>query len=64
VTKKFVPVREVADLLGIPRTSAYRLVRDGVVPSVTIAGAIRVPAAALEEFASRLEAEAMAGSAT
>jgi excisionase family DNA binding protein len=62
MTKKFVPVREVADVLGIPRTSAYRLVREGIIPSVTIAGAIRVPKAVLDEYASSLEAEAMAGS--
>ena len=62
MTKRFVPVREVAEALGIPRTSAYRLVREGVIPSVTIVGAIRVPTAVLDEYASRLEAEAMAGS--
>ncbi len=63
MTKKFVAVREVAELLGISRTSAYGLVRSGAIPSVSIAGAVRVPAAALDEYASRLEAQAMAGSA-
>ncbi len=60
--KKFVAVREVAELLGISRTSAYGLVRGGAIPSVAIAGAVRVPAVALEEYANRLEAQAMAGS--
>jgi len=63
MTKKFVAVREVAELLSISRTAAYGLVRNGAIPSVTIAGAVRVPAAALEEYASRLEAEALAGTA-
>ena len=63
MTKKFVAVREVAELLGISRTSAYGLVRGGSIPSVNIAGAVRVPAPALEEYATRLEAQAMAGSA-
>jgi excisionase family DNA binding protein len=63
MTKQFVSVREVSELLGISRTSAYGLVRDGSIPSVAIAGAVRVPVAALEEYASRLEAQAMAESA-
>jgi excisionase family DNA binding protein len=63
MTKMFVPVREVAEMLGISRTAAYGLVRSGSLPSVTIAGVVRVPAASLEQFASRLEAQALAGSA-
>jgi excisionase family DNA binding protein len=63
MTQKFYSVREVAELLGISRTSAYGLVRSHSLPSVTIAGTVRVPVAAMDRFASRLEAEALAGSA-
>ena len=63
MTKMFVPVREVAEMLGISRTAAYGLVRNGTLPSVSIAGATRVPAAALEQFANRLEAQALSAPA-
>jgi excisionase family DNA binding protein len=63
MAQKFYSVREVAELLGISRTSAYGLVRNHSIPSVSIAGTVRVPVSAMERFASRLEAEAMAGSA-
>jgi excisionase family DNA binding protein len=43
MTKRFNTVREVGDLLGISRTAAYELVRNGTLPSVRIGGAgIRV----------------------
>ncbi len=44
-------VEEVAQLLGISRTKAYELVREGRIPSVKLDEAtIRVPRRALEEL--------------
>lgn len=60
MTRRFHSVREVVEVLGISRTAAYQLVRNGDLPSVRIAGAgIRVPTDALEAFAQAMEAKAM-----
>jgi excisionase family DNA binding protein len=62
--KRFRSVREVGEWLGISRTAAYELVRDGSLPSVRIAGAgIRVPTSVLEEFATAMEEKASTDSA-
>lgn len=52
MTQYFYKVKDAADLLGISRTSAYELVKTGEIRGVRIAGAIRVPATAIEEFVS------------
>lgn len=51
-------VEEAAEQLGIGRTLAYRLVRDGEIESVRIGRLRRIPAAAVHEYARRLLAAA------
>ncbi len=43
-----VSVAEAARLLGIGRTMAYKCVRTGELPSVTLGGRILIPRAALD----------------
>jgi excisionase family DNA binding protein len=57
MTQQFFRVREMAEMLGISRASAYRLVSQGDLPSVTVAGTIRVHRSAAEEFVGRLLAQ-------
>lgn len=50
-------VSEAADSLGIGRTLAYDLVREGVIPSIQLGARIRVPKAELEQsIAARVAA--------
>jgi excisionase family DNA binding protein len=42
--------REVADLIGVSRSTAYELINSGQIPSLRIGGMLRVPAAGLEEM--------------
>ena len=42
--------REVADLIGVSRSTAYELINTGQIPSLRIGGMLRVPAAGLEEM--------------
>ena len=59
MTQRFCSVREVVETLGISRTCAYSLVREGVLPSVKVQGSgIRVPMAALEVMIREMEEEA------
>ena len=59
MTKRFLSIPEVIAELGVARTTAYRLVREGVLPSTRIGGAgIRVPRSALEQFVQEMEKEA------
>ena len=51
-------VEEAAEWLGLGRTKAYELVYRGILPSVTIGRARRVPRTALENFVERLTEEA------
>lgn len=44
---------EVADTLGIGRTSAYALIAAGEIPSVRLGTSVRVPADALREWVQR-----------
>jgi excisionase family DNA binding protein len=48
---------EAARVLGIGRTKVYELMAAGVLGSVKIGAARRVPAAALADFVERLTAE-------
>ncbi|PXY34221.1 excisionase [Prauserella coralliicola] len=45
---------EAADRLGIGRTLMYRLIRNGEVESVRIGRLRRVPASAVQDYATRL----------
>ena len=47
-----VRVEEAARRLAISRTLAFRLIREGQLASIKIAGARRVPVDAIEEFVS------------
>lgn len=49
-------VEEAAERLGIGRSMAFRLIRDGEIESVQIGRLRRVPAAAVTEYAARLVA--------
>ena len=51
-----VSVAEAAKMLGIGRTMAYRCVRSGELPSVTLGGRILVPLSALERLVDSWEA--------
>jgi excisionase family DNA binding protein len=42
--------REVADLIGVSRTTAYDLINAGQIPSCRIGNLLRVPAAALRKL--------------
>lgn len=43
-------VAEAAEIAGISRSLAYRLVQDGTWPSVRVGSSIRVPVAALKKW--------------
>lgn len=49
-------VEEAAERLGIGRSMAYRLIRDGEIDSVQIGRLRRVPTSAVTEYAARLVA--------
>jgi excisionase family DNA binding protein len=50
LTKLTYSVPEVAQLLGICRTSAYECVRRGEIPSLTLGRRILVPRSVLEQL--------------
>ncbi len=54
VEQQFFRVREVAEILGISRASAYALVKRGEIPSVEVAGTIRVHRADTEGYIQQL----------
>lgn len=52
--ERFLKPSEVAQALGVSRSTVYQLIREGKIPHVVIADRIRrVPARALEELAGR-----------
>jgi excisionase family DNA binding protein len=56
--ERFLKPSEVAQALGVSRSTAYQLIRDGKLPCVVIAGRIRrVPERALAELAERAIAQ-------
>lgn len=57
-SKVLLTVEEAAELLGIGRTMAFALVRNGDLESVQIGRLRRIRRAALDEFADRLASEA------
>jgi len=48
--KQTYTVEEAAKVLGIGRTVAYRLAREGKLPTLRLGGAVRIPIAALDEL--------------
>ena len=42
-----IGMRELQDVLGVGRNAAYAAVREGVVPSIRVGTAIRIPVPAL-----------------
>lgn len=58
VDRVLLPVADVGAALGIGKTLAWRLVRDGELPSVRIGKRRLVPAAALQEYIVKLVREA------
>ena len=53
-SKLLLTVEEAAEQLGIGRTLAYALVKDGEIESVRIGRLRRIPAAALGRYLDRL----------
>jgi excisionase family DNA binding protein len=49
-TRLLLRPREVADMIGVSRTTAYGLISAGTIPSVRLGNHLRVPAAALEKL--------------
>lgn len=54
MAKLLLRMSDVIEALSIGRTKSYELVAKGILPSVRIDGAVRVPASALEEFVASL----------
>ena len=43
-------VREVAEVLRVPRSRAYELVREGLIPSIRLGRQVRIEESALREW--------------
>jgi hypothetical protein len=56
IGKLFYTVAEVGEILGIGRTSIYRLIEDGDLVAVKIGRSRRISRLALEEFATNISA--------
>jgi excisionase family DNA binding protein len=59
-TRAFLSIAEVADRIGVSKTTGYNLAATGELPIVRINGVRRVPAAALERWLADREHEALA----
>jgi excisionase family DNA binding protein len=64
--KLFLRISEVADRLGVSRTTVYDLIQRRSIPAVRLAGRggrgiLRVPAVALEELAANAMSAAVPG---
>jgi excisionase family DNA binding protein len=59
--KQFYRINEVADIIGLGKSMTYKLVLEGHIPSIHLAGcrARRVPKAALEKWVAEQSASAM-----
>ena len=55
--KLLLRVMEAAEKLGLGRTTVYQLVASGQLRSVHVGRSVRIPAAALIDFADSLEAK-------
>lgn len=51
---------EVGPLLGVSRSRAYQLIRQGVIPAIRVGGSIRVPVAAWERWLEQQSEAALA----
>lgn len=49
---------DAAKIIGVGRTTLYELLRTGAIESVRIGRARRIPADALDDYVSRLRADA------
>lgn len=47
---RLIRVKDVAEALAVGRSTAYKLVAQGELPSVRINGAVRVPAEAVKDY--------------
>jgi excisionase family DNA binding protein len=56
-TKMLLTPAEAADYLSIGRSTTYRMIRSGELPSISIGRAVRVPVKALDEWVERQQAE-------
>ncbi len=54
----YLRVPEVANILNISRTQAYRLVQDGVLPHIRLGRSVRVPYKALMDYLAQHEVAA------
>jgi excisionase family DNA binding protein len=50
---RLLKASQVQAKLGLSRAKVYRLMHDGVLPTVRIGGSVRVPSRALEEWIGR-----------
>lgn len=57
MNKLLLTAGEAAGVLGIGRTKVYELLRIGVIESVRVGTARRIPSAALTAYVDRLRAE-------
>jgi excisionase family DNA binding protein len=55
MAKLLYRINEAADACSIGRTKTYELINRGLLRTVRIDGAVRIPAAALEEFVQTIE---------
>jgi len=62
--KAFLKISEVAEVIGLGKSMVYKLIADGHIPSVKLAGikARRVSAKALKQWVEEQEAAGMASS--
>ena len=56
--KLLLTVEETAEVIGIGRTKTFELIAAGIIESVRIGGARRVPTAAVADYVDRLRASA------
>ena len=58
--KQLLRAADVAPLMGLTSRRIYQLISDGIIPSVRVGGAIRIPRAAWEEWLRGRSEEALA----
>ena len=52
---------EVAEALGVGRTTAYQLIRSGLLPTIRVGTSVRVPAEALRRWVTEAAEQGIAG---
>jgi excisionase family DNA binding protein len=60
MNKMLYRVNEAAEVCSLGRTKTYELINRGLLRSVRIDGAVRVPLSAIEEFVRELEGQVKA----